>query len=569
MHKKNQILKRILQLLLTLSLIVPLVVLAGCGGTPEPTEIPTEEPTEEATEEETEAPTEEATEEETEEPTEEATTASDTLFTAYFEDLNTLDPDVWYDIEGGGVFRAVYDTLVRYVPGSTEIEPWLAKDWDLSEDGLTYTFYLEEGVTFHDGTPFNAEAVRFNFERRLAVDQGPAYMLADIEEMEVVDDYTFKVTLSEPVAPFLHFLACMWGPKMISPATIQENEVDGDWAQEWAINNAVGTGPFILEEYNRGEQITLTRNEDYWGGWDHEHVDQIIISIINETATQRLLLENGDLDILTHGLAFSDLDAFIADPNMTVEELPSNFVHIAHLNCAREPTDDPLVRQALSYAWPYAQFREAIGPTHFLPFETTYPRGFLGGDEPPLPYTFDLEKAQDLLMEAGYPDGGFTLEYVYVPNEREFWRQAGEIYQANLAQLGIQLDIKEVPISMVWDFFGDPEATPHFFTDNATPDGSDPYLWTSIVWESTGWLNWSIYENAEVDELINEGLHETDVEARADIYRQVGGIVAEDAPALFVGDGLDHFVYHPYVEGVIQYPAYPWTFDYYYIYKTE
>ncbi|MFC2030082.1 ABC transporter substrate-binding protein [Chloroflexota bacterium] len=570
MTKKNDLLRWGLRALLTLALLIPLLVVAACGATPAPTEAPPpEEPVEESAAVPTEEPAPEPTEEPAAEPVEEPAeaTAENTLITAYFEDINTLDPDVWYDIEGGGTFRAVYEGLVSYGPGSNEIVPMLAESWEVSDDGLTYTFNLRDDVTFHDGTPFNADAVLYNFDRRLGVDQGPAYMLADIEEAEAVDDYTLKLTLSQPVGPFLHLLANMWGPKMISPAAIQENEVDGDWAQEWAIDNMVGTGPYKLDELVRGEKMVLAKNEDYWGGWEGDHVDQVHIRIIPETATQRLLLENGDLDILMHGIAFSDLDAFIENPDLTVQELPSNFVHILHQNAMRDQLTDPKVRQAVSYAWDYDGVRQAVGATHIDPLITTYPQGFLGGDEPPLPYTFDLEKAKELMAESEYPDGGFTLEFIYLPNEREYWRAAAQIFQANLAQLGIELDIQEMPISMIWDLYDDPQMTPHFFADSATPDGSDPYLWTSIVWHSDGWLNWSHYVNEEVDALIDEGLYTVDEDERADIYREVGRIVGDDAPAIFVGDGLDHFAYQNNIGGIVQYPGYPWTIDFYHVNK--
>ena len=140
-----------------------------------------------------------------------------TLNLAYLADMSVPDPDVFYDIEGNTVILSAYEGLVDYKPDTTTIEPKLATSWDISPDGLTYTFHLRSGVTFQDGTPFNAAAVKTSFQRRVNVNSAPAYMLAQVADMQTPDPMTFVVKLKSVVTPFMDYMASSWGPKMMSP----------------------------------------------------------------------------------------------------------------------------------------------------------------------------------------------------------------------------------------------------------------------------------------------------------------------------------------------------------------
>jgi peptide/nickel transport system substrate-binding protein len=162
---------------------------------------------------------------------------------AYLADMAQADPDVFYDIEGNTVILSVYEGLLKYKPDSTEIIPSLAQSWQVSSDGLTYTFHLRTGVKFHDGTPFDAQAVKTSFQRRLDVGAAPSYMLEPVASMQTPDATTFVVHLKHPVAPFLHYMASSWGPKIISPKALADH-AGNDHAQTWAKEHASGTGPF-------------------------------------------------------------------------------------------------------------------------------------------------------------------------------------------------------------------------------------------------------------------------------------------------------------------------------------
>ena len=195
------------------------------------------------------------------------------------------------------LWRAVYENLIKYEGDTLDIVPNLAESYEVSKDGLTYTFKIRPGITFTDGAPLDAAAVKLSIERQIGVKQGIGYVFANVNALETPDDMTFVMTLSAPSDGILSAFAGMYAPYIISPKAITENEQDGDWAQGWLRDNMVGTGPYVLDSYSQSQQAVFSRNPDYWGGWDGEHFDQIIVSYVKEPATERLLLEQGEVDV--------------------------------------------------------------------------------------------------------------------------------------------------------------------------------------------------------------------------------------------------------------------------------
>ena len=221
-----------------------------------------------------------------------------TLVVASGADAVTLDPQVSFDGQSPLLWRAVYETLVKYDRDTLDIVPHLAESYDISPDGLTYTFTIRPGVTFADGTPLDAAAVKLSIDRQIAVQQGIAYALANVTAVETSDDMTVVLTLSAPSDGVLSAFAGMYAPYIISPQAINDNQVDNDWAQGWLRDNMVGTGPYVLDSYTQSQQAAFSRNESYWGGWDGDHVDHLIVSYVKEPATERLLLEQSEVDVV-------------------------------------------------------------------------------------------------------------------------------------------------------------------------------------------------------------------------------------------------------------------------------
>jgi peptide/nickel transport system substrate-binding protein len=192
-------------------------------------------------------------------------TSSPALRTAFSTDPSPLDPDTYYESEGEEVISQAYQGLLRYKPDSPQIEGLLATSWTKSSDGLTYTFKLRKGVRFSDGTPFDAAAAKASLERRTALNGGPSYMLADVKSYSTRNRYTLVVHLDKPVAPFLDYLASMFGPMMTSPTAVAMHQKGHDHAHGWLAFHTAGTGPYVLSTAQHGVRYALTPNTYYWG----------------------------------------------------------------------------------------------------------------------------------------------------------------------------------------------------------------------------------------------------------------------------------------------------------------
>ena len=381
--------KKVLIWSVCLIILVPLVFLnIGCGATEEAVTSVVEE-----AEEETESAVEEVTEEVTKEP--------QTLIISTTYDCEHVDPHAYYDMETFLVQEEVYEGLIAYAWDSTDIVGVLAESWEIDPDFTEFTFHLREGVTFHDGTQFNADAVLINYERQKELNEGPAWMLCFVDSVEKIDDYTVKINTVESSPNFLHYLAGSWCIlKMISPTAIKDNEVDGDYAQAWLRENEVGTGPYMLDEWTRDQQYVLVKNDDYWKGWEDSpnNIEKVILKIVTEPNTQRLLLEKGDIDIVFGHLsneAYSDLEQ---NDEVTVKSFPGSSIYLIWLNAQQEQLSDKKVRQALSYALNYDVIINDIyglGGRRLLGVITEA----FAGTGPDLPiYTYDLDLSSTLFL---------------------------------------------------------------------------------------------------------------------------------------------------------------------------
>jgi peptide/nickel transport system substrate-binding protein len=461
---------------------------------------------------------------------------ANTLVVASGADAVTLDPQVSFDGQSPLLWRAVYETLVKYDGDTLDIVPHLAESYEISDDGLTYTFKIRPGITFSDGAPLDAAAAKLSIERQIGVEQGIAYALANVTAIDTPDDMTVVLTLSAPSDGALSAFAGMYAPYIISPQAITENEQDGDWAQGWLRDNMVGTGPYLLDSYSQSQQAAFSRNPDYWGGWDGNHFEQIIVSYVKEPATERLLLEQGEVDVALF-LPDDAVEELDGTEGIVVTDVPSFNLYYLVLPTREGPTADKTVRQAISYGFDYdtwvtdvmrGKAKQARGPI---------PSNFVGFNPDTPQYSYDPEKAKALLAEAGYPDGGFTINYTYETGY--FWkRPLGELFQANMADLGITVDIQELSPSAWADLLSNPETANHAYGLDWWPSLSTPYDYMFSCFatgaQGTAGYNWGYYSNPELDTLLEDGTTEPDETTRMAIYAAAQDLLVEDAPALFV-----------------------------------
>ncbi|CAA9464561.1 MAG: hypothetical protein AVDCRST_MAG38-584 [uncultured Solirubrobacteraceae bacterium] len=511
-----------------LAMLAALLVLSGCGGTNE-------------SRAETSAATSGGGSE-----------AGDVLRIPFLADMSVPDPDVFYDIEGNAVILSAYEGLLRYAPGSTKIVGALAEDWKVSKDRRTYTFALRDGVEFHSGAPMDAQAVKASLQRRLDVDQAPAYMLKDVERISTPDDSTVVIRLKQVVNPFLHYMASSWGPKIIGPAAIEENAGE-DFGQEWMQTHADGTGPYELTGFERGRQYTLTRNEGYWG--EKARMKTVLAKIVPDVGTQRLQITNGDLDVITHAFPASELESLEAGSDLEVLRENSFLRLLLYVNTHKAPFDDPEVRRGLRSAIDIEQL-VAEGYAGTATASTgPYPPEILS-DQPELPYAPDPAAAK------AAADRAASREIVlgYSADESGVLRRVSELLQAKLAAAGYQVTLREVQLPQVYGYVEDLPNAPDLLLQTNTPDAAHPDTWARIVFESSGGLNFLGHSDKQIDARLEQAL--TASERRADeLYREVGERVLDSDSMFFLGDLRDVMVVRSDITGIEHTPAYPWTLD--------
>ncbi|MBI4277670.1 MAG: ABC transporter substrate-binding protein [Armatimonadetes bacterium] len=463
--------------------------------------------------------------------------------------------------------RPAYEALVEYAlgpDGRVGLEPALAESWQASPDGRTYTFKLRRGVRFTDGAPFNAEAAKFNFDRLFALNRGPAARIRKPKSVEAVDETTLRLTLEEPYAPFLAALTQQ--PLMVSPASGRRYEQRGDWGMQWFGNNTAGTGPFVLEQYVRGQHLTYARNRGYWRGWRGGFLERIVLRVVREPATQRLMLETGDAD-LADNIAFDDLNALGRAPGVVVQEEVNN-PEIIHL-CLKSagPLANRKVRQAIAQVFDYNAFitgvvagraRQPLGPVPF---------GVWALDESLQPYRRDLERARKLMAEAGFPQGGFNVTVQTISAFGWWLTRLAQILQQNLAVIGVRATIDDKPdggtfLRAIWDRARGPDIyvwVSRYGIDD--PDFEIRRLYHSELTGARG-ANGMYYGNKLLDKLLDEAVATTDVARRKALYVRIQRILRDDVPALWAAqmkwpvtrrETLAGYVWNPFSIGVPNY----------------
>lgn len=346
----------------------------------------------------------------------------------------------------------IFDRLVDVevdADGNSKIVPSLAESWDISDDGLEYTFHLRQGVKFHNGNDFTAEDVAYTFHRMLTVEGGVNTEFIDqikgadellagetdtLEGVEVVDDYTIKVTLKEP---FAGFLASISSPGV----SIYDSEATEAAGDQFGMDPAVtvGTGPFEFSSWSFNNQLVLTRNEDYWKG--ASGLPGVVIKIIPDTETQSMMFESGELDILDLDYAADSADRFTETyPDQIVQGPRVGIVYFT-MNFNKEPFQDVRVRKAVQMSIDRQAILDALYGGRGQVEQGIFPHGLIGFNPDQEEIKYDPEAAKALLAEAGYVDG-FDMEIAADSSASDTMTMALEIVSDQLAEVGIRAEIK-------------------------------------------------------------------------------------------------------------------------------
>lgn len=476
------------------------------------------------------------------------------------------DPSIEFS-NGILALHNVYETLLKYDPLEDKIIPVLATDYTKSEDGLFWTFHIRKGVKFHDGTDLNAEAVKFSIERTMKLGKGASFIWEPVKEINVKDDYTVEFVLKYPTALDL-ITASAYAAFIMSPKAVQSHP------EGWLTQgNEAGTGPYKLESFKMGEEVVLTKFDDYWQGWEDNKFDKVVIKKIPETATRRQLAEKGEVDI-TMGLTYEDISALKNSEVVDIVESPSFENLIFLFDTQQKPLDNVLVRQALSYAFPYEDVVNYTMGSYARQSKGCVPYGLWGHGEDLKQYKYNLGKAKELLSQAGYPNGGFKVVLTYASGD-ENEKKAAELYKAELAKLNVELEIRGMPWESQWEMArnNDPKKRQDIYVMYWWPDVASPYTYLYTLFHDREDIlyNLSYWKNKDFDKLVDEGLEISGIDRNlaAKKYIQAQEILIEEAPAIFAYDKKYVRVINKTFKGYKDNPAYPHVVFFYDTYREK
>ncbi len=438
-----------------------------------------------------------------------------------------LDPGQYLGLHSYRPMFRVYEGLTWFDTDTLKITPRLAESWTISGDGLVYTFKLRRGVKFHDGTQFDAQAVKLGLGRAIDTDN-PFHQLgawsftnylAPIKSIDVVDAYTVRMTLKARVAPFLAYLGTLT-TAIVSPAAQQKYGKD-------FVRNPVGTGPFRFSRWESGNRIVIERNADYWGG--KSCAETLIFRFITDDQARVNELLTGNVDVIVNVLPDA-LPRLARDSRFALLKKQSLHFWWAGLNVNKKPLSDVRVRRALNYAVNRPALVQGIlKGTATVEQGYGFPGAFYNADVDH--YRYDPTAAKQLLREAGYPNG-FEMEF-WVPESGSGMQRPQEmatLIQANLAAVGVRAKIQTFEWGAYLVKLRSGEAD--MYEDSWFPRTDDPdlTLYANLHSKSAPAPNFNRYSNPEVDRLLDEGRAELDQTKRVAMYRRIQQILAQDAP---------------------------------------
>jgi peptide/nickel transport system substrate-binding protein len=461
-----------------------------------------------------------------------------TLVFAKSKDANRLDPADVTDGESSAVTENVFDGLLQFKNGSTEIEPALATHWDVAPDGRTYTFHLRQGVTFHDGTPCDAAAVKFSFDRQRKPLEGQimeywqSFFATSVGDVEVADARTVRVHMQRRDATFLSKLA-MFSMGIVSPTAARK------WGADFS-RHPVGTGPFKFVAWKPNEKIVLAANPDYWGG--RPYLDRVIFKPVLENSVRLLELEVGGVGTEAgvagmDGINPDDIPRVLANPELQLLSDAGLNVGYLALNTQRPPLDDKRVRQALNYAIDKRNLLKAFFADGKIGIvaKNPLPPILWGHADDLADYPHDPELARRLLAEAGH-GGGLSLTLWAMPVARPYMPlglKIGEVLQEDLREVGIKTEIVTHEWATYLDKMSNGDHTAALIGWVGDYGDPDNFLYTffhSANARKGSSSNYAFYKNPAVDKLLDAAREGADEKQRAALYRQVQTVVHDDAP---------------------------------------
>jgi peptide/nickel transport system substrate-binding protein len=528
-----------LSALTTLILIVTLV-LAACGGTSAPTAGPV------AGETAVTAPT-------TVPPT--AAPAAKRVLRITFSWPDRIDPAVGNDYASATSLANLYDTLV-FPNAKGTVDPWLAERWDVSADGLTWTFHLRQDATFHDGSPLKASDVVYSFNRFKEIGEGFAYLVTpDVASITAPDDYTVEFKLNKATALFLPSLVRLY---VASEAIVTANTkaegpygAKGDYGKEWLQTHDAGSGPYMVKEFPLEQYLLMSKYAGWWGTFHPNAPDEVRFIGTTEAVTVRSLMENKQLEISDQWQSFEAYQALEQIEGVKIAPLPSLSSFYYMVNNKKPPTDDVHCRKAMSYAFDYGAAvglewpgtKQMVGPV---------PATLAGHDPNVFVYSRNLDSALAELAQCKYANdlanNPIELQWVAEVPDEEKWAL---LFQSNMADIGMKVNVTKVPWLSLVENTSKLETSPSIATIYVSSDLPEAGLMlkqryhssTSGTWQQNEWL-----QDPALDAQIDDALATIDEQARFQKYYAIQAELVDRAVSIWIYDQVEKHAYRTCVD---------------------
>lgn len=452
------------------------------------------------------------------------------------------DPDIYYAAQGLILTTNTYEGLLTYKTGTATpiLEPALATSWTASPDNKTFTFQLRQGVTFHDGTPFTSAAIKASFDRRLAVNQGPAYMVSDVASVTTNGDYAATITLKGGNAAFLAYLASAYGPKMMSPTALKAN-AGSDNDQTYLTTHDLGTGPYILTDAQVGSHYALKAYDKYWG--PKPYFTSVDFPVITDASAQELQFNNGQIAAILHDLPSSAVASYLGDKKYATYTLPTMMSDYLYLNPAKGLLASQQNRQAVLRA---VNVDGLVQQAYFgrgTRAKQVYPANMVASQYATQQIPFDASSLRTIA--ASLPADQKTLTIGYDSNSTDN-QLVSNLISAQLSSVGLTVKVQSYPTSQIFGWVSNPAGAPDILATLGWPDAPPAYTWAHISFDADGGLNYLHCSAPAVTSLIAAGLSTGSDQTLSDAAK------AASATGCWMNlvDVSDFMVTQPWLKGV-------------------
>jgi len=452
----------------------------------------------------------------------------------------SLDPTIVSAENDWKVAVNLYDFLVYPAFADASPEASVASRWEVSDDSLTWTFYLNQGIMFHDGSELTSEDVKFSMDRMIGIGEGYAYFFAGrVAETQVVDDYTVVFQLSEPFGPFL---VTLYRLAILNKDVVMANLADGmygdngDYGKGFLLSNDAGSGPYTAAEFRIRNYVQLAKFDDYWQGTSETAPDLVIANEVLDAATTKMMMGSGEIDLVHGRQEMTTLNALAQMHDVKVAYLPEMSVNFFMINTKKAPTDDVHFRRAMAYATDYSAMMaiypntpRALGPV---------PSHVFGYADDLAGYVYSLELARQELALSAYAGqlDQYPIDVSYIQGNGDTAKLCLQ-FAVNMAQIGIKVNLVEKP----WVLFCNQEETietsPHvtnLFANASYPEAGAILELKYASWTVGGWNQNEWLQDSTFDSMITEALVTADPDARTNLYAKIQHYIVDDlCPSIY------------------------------------